>query len=95
MAVNSHHIFDDMAVDLYLNRAFTRSSFFLFSLSQARDMKVTGDLQRASGYSKWALGFNMAALFIIILTIFTLVIWITVSVEMANRYRYLYENYGQ
>ena len=30
MAVNSHHIFDDMAVDLYLNKAFTRSSFFSF-----------------------------------------------------------------
>ena len=30
MAVNSHHIFDDMAVDLYLNKAFTRSSFFYF-----------------------------------------------------------------
>ena len=80
MAVNSHHIFDDMAVDLYLNIAFTRSSFFIFSLSQARDMKVTGDLQRARGYSKCALGFNVAAL-IILLTIFTLVIWIIIEIH--------------
>ncbi|XP_059916302.1 dispanin subfamily A member 2b-like isoform X1 [Gadus macrocephalus] len=41
---------------------------------KARDMKVTGDLQRAREYSKWALGFNVAALIILILTILILVI---------------------
>uniref|UniRef100_A0A8C4ZZ15 Uncharacterized protein n=1 Tax=Gadus morhua TaxID=8049 RepID=A0A8C4ZZ15_GADMO len=36
---------------------------------KARDMKVIGDLQRARGYSKWALGFNVAALIILLVTI--------------------------
>ncbi|CAL8375944.1 unnamed protein product [Arctogadus glacialis] len=61
----------------------------IFSI-KARDMKVTGDLQRARGYSKWALGFNVAALFILFLTIFTLVIWIIISHETAKRYYYYY-----
>uniref|UniRef100_A0A8C5AUU1 Uncharacterized protein n=1 Tax=Gadus morhua TaxID=8049 RepID=A0A8C5AUU1_GADMO len=42
----------------------------IFSI-KARDMKVTGDLQRARGYSKWALGLNVAALIIISKTIDT------------------------
>ncbi|CAL8320634.1 unnamed protein product [Gadus morhua 'NCC'] len=41
---------------------------------KARDMKVIGDLQRARGYSQWALGFNVAALIILFLTILILVI---------------------
>uniref|UniRef100_A0A8C5AVG4 Uncharacterized protein n=1 Tax=Gadus morhua TaxID=8049 RepID=A0A8C5AVG4_GADMO len=41
---------------------------------KARDMKVTGDLQRAREYSKWALGFNVAVLIILFLTIFSLLI---------------------
>ncbi|XP_056454144.1 dispanin subfamily A member 2b-like [Gadus chalcogrammus] len=41
---------------------------------KARDMKVTGDLQRAREYGNCALGFNVAALIILILTILILVI---------------------
>ncbi|CAL8295909.1 unnamed protein product [Boreogadus saida] len=40
----------------------------IFSI-KARDMKLTGDLQRARGYSKWALRFNGAALIILSLII--------------------------
>ncbi|CAL8295912.1 unnamed protein product [Boreogadus saida] len=65
----------------------------IFSI-KARDMKVTGDLQRARGYSKCALGFNVAALIILFLTIFTLVIWIIMSNETAKRYYYHYHYEG-
>ncbi|XP_030221628.1 interferon-induced transmembrane protein 5-like [Gadus morhua] len=56
---------------------------------KARDMKVTGDLQRAREYSKWALGFNVAVLIILFLTIFSLlIVWLIIAVEDANhRYR--------
>jgi hypothetical protein len=49
-------------------------------------MKVIGDLQRARGYSKWALGFNVAALIILFVTILSLVI--VLIIITVNRYRY-------
>ncbi|XP_030221626.1 dispanin subfamily A member 2b isoform X2 [Gadus morhua] len=61
----------------------------IFSI-KARDMKVIGDLQRARGYSKWALGFNVAALIILLVTILSLVI--VLIIITVNRYRY-YCNY--
>ncbi|XP_059916301.1 dispanin subfamily A member 2b-like [Gadus macrocephalus] len=53
---------------------------------KARDMKVIGDLQRAKKYSKWALGFNVAALIILFVTILSLVI--VLIIRTANMYRY-------
>uniref|UniRef100_A0A8C5C4V0 Dispanin subfamily A member 2b-like n=1 Tax=Gadus morhua TaxID=8049 RepID=A0A8C5C4V0_GADMO len=45
---------------------------------KARDMKVIGDLQRARGYSKWALRFNGAALIIFSLIILGYVIFLSI-----------------
>ena len=47
-------------------------------------MKVTGDLQRAREYSKCALGLNVAALIIIILTILSLVIVLMIVPVIAH-----------
>uniref|UniRef100_A0A8C5FG48 Uncharacterized protein n=1 Tax=Gadus morhua TaxID=8049 RepID=A0A8C5FG48_GADMO len=60
----------------------------IFSI-KARDMKVIGDLQRARGYSKWALGLNVAALISIFLIALCLIIYSSVTVYW---YRY-YCNY--
>ncbi|XP_030222984.1 dispanin subfamily A member 2b-like [Gadus morhua] len=49
----------------------------IFSI-KARDMKVIGDLQRARGYSKWALRFNGAALIIFSLIILGYVIFLSI-----------------
>ena len=50
-------------------------------------MKVVGDLQRAKGYSKWALGFNVAALVCIILITLGLIIGFSVMASHARRYQ--------
>ena len=67
--------------------SFTGSSFFLFYLLQARDMKVIGDLQKAKEYSTWALGLNVAALIIIILISIGLVIFYTALFASYNSER--------
>ena len=56
-------------------------------------MKVVGDLQRAKGYSKWALGFNVAALVCIILITLGLIIGFSVMGSQARRYLQNYNNY--
>ncbi|XP_030221627.1 interferon-induced transmembrane protein 3-like [Gadus morhua] len=62
----------------------------IFSI-KARDMKVTGDLQRARGYSKWALGLNVAALIIIVLIVLCLMIILEKNrFEHNNRNGYPY-----
>ena len=68
--------------------SFTGSSFFLFYLLQARDMKVIGDLQKAKEYRNWALGLNVAALItMIVISIISLVIFLIVQANnSANRY---------
>jgi hypothetical protein len=61
-------------------------------------MKVMGDLQRARGYSKWALGLNVAALISIFLIALCLIIYSSVTVyklgkshlEQNSRNRYPY-----
>ena len=54
-------------------------------------MKVTGDLQRARGYSKWALGLNVAALIIIVLIVLCLIIILEKNrFEHNNRNGYPY-----
>ena len=68
---------DDMAVDLYLNIAFARSSIFLSFLFVA-GKRHEGD-QRARGYSKWALGLNVAALISLLLTALCLIIYSSVT----------------
>uniref|UniRef100_A0A8C4ZZ87 Uncharacterized protein n=1 Tax=Gadus morhua TaxID=8049 RepID=A0A8C4ZZ87_GADMO len=50
----------------------------IFSI-KARDMKVMGDLQRARGYSKWALVLNVAALISLLLTALCLIIYSSVT----------------
>ena len=49
-------------------------------------MKVVGELQRAKGYSKWALGFNVAALVCIILITLGLIIGFSVMASLARRW---------
>ena len=49
-------------------------------------MKVMGDLQRARGYSKWALRFNGAALIILSLIILCYVIYLSIVVFRFGRY---------
>ncbi|CAL8375941.1 unnamed protein product [Arctogadus glacialis] len=63
----------------------------LFFSIKARDMKVMGDLQSARGYSKWALGLNVAALISIFLIALCLIIYFSVvAVRVRNA---LLENY--
>ncbi|XP_056454141.1 interferon-induced transmembrane protein 5-like [Gadus chalcogrammus] len=56
---------------------------------KARDMKVMGDLQRAKGYSKWALGLNVAALISLVLIVLILVIVLIINAvaDANSRYR--------
>ncbi|XP_056454149.1 dispanin subfamily A member 2b-like [Gadus chalcogrammus] len=68
----------------------------IFSI-KARDMKVMGDLQRAKGYSKWALGLNVAALISLVLIVFCLIIYLSVvAVQVRNavleNYRFEHNN---
>ncbi|XP_056454150.1 dispanin subfamily A member 2b-like [Gadus chalcogrammus] len=61
----------------------------IFSI-KARDMKVNGDLQRARGYSKWALVFNGAALIIFSLIILSFLIILSIRVISFGPYFYRY-----
>ncbi|XP_030221629.1 dispanin subfamily A member 2b-like isoform X1 [Gadus morhua] len=56
----------------------------IFSI-KARDMKVIGDLQRARGYSKWALVFNGAALIISFLIILGFFIFLCMRTFLFGR----------